>query len=106
VFRDYNKKRTRRLVCSAPDLLWSVLPSSRRWSCPIRYRFSTCEVDVRLYQLRKEGKIVTVEPKVFDVAPYLLYNRDRVVSKDELLEKLWIKQVVNNQRLALPSVSG
>src|SRR5262245_26002274 len=45
------------------------------------------------------GKPVEVEPKVFDVLAYLLHHRDHVVSKDELLEKLWPEQVVSETTL-------
>ncbi len=63
------------------------------------YRFATCELDEQLYQLRRAGKSVEIEPRVFDVLAYLLHNRARVVSKDELLEKLWPEQVVSETAL-------
>jgi TolB-like protein/DNA-binding winged helix-turn-helix (wHTH) protein/cytochrome c-type biogenesis protein CcmH/NrfG len=63
------------------------------------YRFRDCELDDSLYQLRRSGKPISIEPKVFDVLAYLLHHRDRVVSKDELLEKLWSGQVVSETAL-------
>lgn len=63
------------------------------------YRFHGFELDERLYQLRRGGKLIDIEPKAFDVLAYLLHSRDRVVSKDELLEKLWPDQVVNETAL-------
>ena len=63
------------------------------------YHFATCELDEQLYQLRRAGKSVEIEPRVFDVLAYLLHNRARVVSKDELLEKLWPEQVVSETAL-------
>ena len=63
------------------------------------YCFHDFELDDRLYQLRRGGKPISLEPKVFDVLVYLLHNRDRIVSKDELLEKLWPGQVVSETAL-------
>lgn len=57
------------------------------------YRFAECELDESLYQLRRERSPVALEPKVFDVLAYLVQHRDRVVSKDELLDKLWPGQL-------------
>ena len=48
------------------------------------YRFAECELDERLYQLRREGSPVALEPKVFDVLAYLVQHRDRVVSNSVL----------------------
>ena len=63
------------------------------------YCFADCELDEHLYQLRRTGMLVPVEPKVFDVLVYLLQQRDRIVSKDELLDKLWPGQVVGENAL-------
>ncbi len=63
------------------------------------YSFVDCFLDDCLYQLRRAGAIVEIEPKAFDLLSYLLHHRDRVVSKDELLEKLWPGQVVSESAL-------
>ena len=63
------------------------------------YHFHDYELDERLYQLRRGGKPVEIEPKVFDVLVYLLHHRDHIVSKDELLDKLWPEQVVSETAL-------
>jgi TolB-like protein/DNA-binding winged helix-turn-helix (wHTH) protein len=63
------------------------------------YRFADCELDEHLYQLRRNGTPVALEPKVFDVLAYLLQHHDRVVSKDELLDQLWPGQVVSETAL-------
>ena len=51
--------------------------------------FGDCELDQQLYQIRRDGRAVKIEPKVFDVLLYLLRNRERVVSKIEMLDSLW-----------------
>jgi TolB-like protein/DNA-binding winged helix-turn-helix (wHTH) protein len=63
------------------------------------YRFGDYELDAQLYQLRRAGESVEVEPKVFDLLVYLIQQHDRVVSKDELLDKLWPGQVVSETAL-------
>src|SRR5205814_9611909 len=40
-----------------------------------------------------------VEPQVFDVLEYLLDNRDRVVSKDDLIEAVWSGRIVSDSTL-------
>jgi DNA-binding winged helix-turn-helix (wHTH) protein len=50
------------------------------------YHFGECELDDSLYQLRRGGKPVDIEPKVFDVLVYLLRHRDRLIAKEELLD--------------------
>ena len=53
------------------------------------YAFEGHELDLRRYELRYAGKLVKIEPQVFNILLYLIQHRARVVSKDELLEQLW-----------------
>ncbi len=55
----------------------------------MRYRFDDYELDDERYELRRAGASLTVEPKAFTMLAYLIQHRDRVVSKEELLEQLW-----------------
>ena len=52
------------------------------------YGFGECELDEELYQLRRRGAVIKVEPKVFDLLVHLVRHRDRVVSKDDLLDAI------------------
>jgi len=63
------------------------------------YRFADCELNEQLYQLRRCGEVVPLEPQVFRLLAYLLTHRDRVVSRDELFEQLWPGQVVGDAAL-------
>jgi DNA-binding winged helix-turn-helix (wHTH) protein/tetratricopeptide (TPR) repeat protein len=63
------------------------------------YAFGSYELDTRIYEIRNSGKVRPVEPQVFDVLAYLVSNRDRVVSKEELLEKLWPDRFVSEATL-------
>ena len=53
------------------------------------FAFADLELDEGLYQLRKQGKVVKLTPKAFDLLLYLIRHRDRVVPKAELLDELW-----------------
>jgi pimeloyl-ACP methyl ester carboxylesterase/DNA-binding winged helix-turn-helix (wHTH) protein len=53
------------------------------------YRFGKFELDTRLRELRCEGEPRHVEPQVFEVLSYLFGCRDRLVTKEELLDKVW-----------------
>lgn len=53
------------------------------------YRFEDCELNTDIYTFSNAGESQRLEPKVFDLLIYLIEHRDRVVSKDELLEQLW-----------------
>jgi TolB-like protein/class 3 adenylate cyclase len=63
------------------------------------YRFDDCELDDRLYQLRRKGERVEIEPKAFDLLVYLLHQREHIVTKAELLDKLWPGTVVSEAAL-------
>ena len=64
------------------------------------YRFAGRSLNPVLRELRVADDIREVEPKVFDLIEYLMNNRDRVVSKDELQEALWPGVVVTEASLS------
>jgi Tol biopolymer transport system component/DNA-binding winged helix-turn-helix (wHTH) protein len=53
------------------------------------YSFETTCVDVVRMVVTRDGVPVSLEPKAMDVLLYLLANRDRLVTKDELLDAVW-----------------
>lgn len=56
-------------------------------------------LDTRSRQLRFDGRLEDVQPKVFDLIEYLVRSRDRVVSKEELLNEVWPDVVVSEASL-------
>ena len=52
-------------------------------------RFSEFELDEERYELRREGTVLEVQPKVMEVLLHLVRNADRVCSKDELIDAVW-----------------
>jgi DNA-binding winged helix-turn-helix (wHTH) protein/tetratricopeptide (TPR) repeat protein len=63
-------------------------------------RFGDCELSVERIELRRAGKIVDMEPQVFDVLAYLLRHRERVVPKTELLDQIWGNRFVTESALS------
>ena len=59
------------------------------------FTFDDCSLDVDRRELTRGGHLVSVEPQVFDVLVYLIRNRDRVVSKDDLLSAIWAGRIVS-----------
>ena len=57
------------------------------------------EIDVERRELRRAQMRVHVEPQVFDLLVYLVQNRDRVVSKDDLIASVWAGRIVSNSTL-------
>jgi pimeloyl-ACP methyl ester carboxylesterase/DNA-binding winged helix-turn-helix (wHTH) protein len=53
------------------------------------YAFGDYELDIRQHELRRAGERQHVEPQVFDVLAYLFASRDRLVTKEELLDGVW-----------------
>ena len=51
--------------------------------------FGKYEIDVERRELRRAKVPVHVEPQVFDLLVYLVQNRERVVSKDDLITSVW-----------------
>ncbi|TIC88109.1 alpha/beta fold hydrolase [Nocardioides sp. GY 10113] len=47
------------------------------------------ELDETLFELRRDGRAVPLEPQAFDVLLHLVRHRDRVVPKEELMEAVW-----------------
>ena len=54
-----------------------------------RYAMGDYEIDVETYELKECGLPKSVEPQVFDLIPFLIAERHRVVTKFELLDAVW-----------------
>ena len=61
--------------------------------------FGDYDIDVERRELRRAETPVHVEPQVFDLLVYLVNNRDRVVSKDDLIASVWGGRIVSDSTL-------
>ena len=53
------------------------------------YRFGDFELDADQVELRRDGARLAVEPQVFALLRLLVERRERLVSKDEIIEEVW-----------------
>ena len=61
--------------------------------------FENYALDIAKRELRRGGEPVALEPQVFDLLVYVIRNRDRVVSKDDLVEAVWGGRIVSDSTL-------
>jgi len=67
---------------------------------PIVFAFGGFEVDEALQELRSEGRRVELQAAPLRLLLHLLRNRDRVISKDELLDRIWPDVAVSETALS------
>jgi pimeloyl-ACP methyl ester carboxylesterase/DNA-binding winged helix-turn-helix (wHTH) protein len=62
-------------------------------------RFGDCELDNDRRELHRGTELVHVQPQVFDLLVYLIAHRDRVISKDQMVEAVWKGRFVSDVTL-------
>ncbi len=65
----------------------------------MRYLFEDYAFDTDRRELHRGADVVSVAPQVFDLLDYLIRNRERVVSKDELINAIWNGRIVSEAAL-------
>ena len=65
----------------------------------MQFLFAHHVLDTDRRELRRGSRSVAVEPQVFDLLVYLVENRDRVVSKEDLIASVWGGRIVSNSTL-------
>jgi len=65
----------------------------------VRYLFEEYAFDTDRRELHHGANVVAVAPQVFDLLDYLIRNRQRVVSKDELINAIWNGRSVSDAAL-------
>jgi TolB-like protein/Flp pilus assembly protein TadD len=63
------------------------------------YNFEDYSLDVDRQELRRGGNLVDVEPQVLDLLQYLIRNRERIVSKEDLIANVWNGRIVSDSTL-------
>ena len=61
--------------------------------------FGDHRLDIERRELRRRGELIDLEPKAFDLLAFLVRNRNRVVSKDDLLQAVWDGRIVSESAL-------
>jgi len=65
----------------------------------MHFCFGAYTLNTDAYELRQSGQPVPLQPKVFELLAYLTQHRDRVVTRQELLDALWPDQFVSDDAL-------
>ncbi|HZP70737.1 MAG TPA: winged helix-turn-helix domain-containing tetratricopeptide repeat protein [Pseudolabrys sp.] len=65
----------------------------------MQFLFGDHTLDTDRRELRRGSEPIAVEPQVFDLLVYLVENRDRVVSKDDLIGSIWGGRAVSDSTL-------
>ncbi len=65
----------------------------------MRYFFDDCALDTDRRELRRGPDVVPTTPQVLDLLEYLIRSRDRVVSKDDLVNAIWNGRIVSDAAL-------
>jgi DNA-binding winged helix-turn-helix (wHTH) protein len=65
----------------------------------LRYLFEDYAFDTDRRELHRGADVVCVAPQVFDLLDYLIRNRERVVSKHDLIKAIWGGRIVTEAAL-------
>src|SRR4029450_1416636 len=75
------------------------MPSKTSAGANVQFRFENQILDSDRRELRRGAELVSLEPQVFDLLLYLIQNRDRVVSKEDLIASVWGGRMVSDSTL-------
>jgi TolB-like protein len=65
----------------------------------VRFLFGDFALDINRRELRRGSELISIGPQVFDLLVYLMQNRERVVSKDDLFRVVWRGRTVSESTL-------
>ena len=64
------------------------------------YEFEGFELDMQAVELRADGSPVALQPQVFDLLYLLVENHDRMVSRNEIVEKVWQGRAISETAIS------
>jgi adenylate cyclase len=64
------------------------------------YRFDAYSLDTETLVLKSGTDKITIEPQVFHLLQYLIENRARVVSKDDMINAVWGGRIISDSAIA------
>ena len=70
------------------------------WSSTLLYSFEDFSLDTARRELRRGGALIALQPQVFDLLEYSIRNRERVVTKEDLLAAVWNGRIVSESTLS------
>ena len=93
---DFPRNHRRLILTLQPRLVTSA---RRQGNDSLRYLFEDFALDTDRRELRRAANVVQTTPQVFDLLDYLIRHRDRVVSKDDLINAVWNGRIVSDAAL-------
>lgn len=66
-----------------------------------RFRFGKYDLDCLRRRLTRDGVVVALKPKAFDLLQYLVENHGKLITKNELMEHIWPGQFVEDNNLTV-----
>lgn len=63
------------------------------------FQFGRCRLDAHARELTRDGNLVAMEQRAFNLLLYLIQHRDRAISKDELQETIWPRMILTESAL-------
>ena len=65
------------------------------------YAFGDYRLDIGARELRRADEtVVRLEPQVFALLRLLIENRERVVTRDEIIEQIWQGRIISDAALS------
>ena len=89
----------RRLILAFGALSQGIRYLTAARGIGLRYLFENYALDADRRELHRGTDVIAIAPKVFDLLNYLIDNRERVVSKDDLIRAIWQGRVVSDVAL-------
>ena len=66
----------------------------------MNFVFGEFELDTKLYEIRRAGEVVRVEPQAFNLLHFLIQNRERAVTRDEIVDEIWDGRIVTEAAIS------
>jgi TolB-like protein/class 3 adenylate cyclase/cytochrome c-type biogenesis protein CcmH/NrfG len=85
---------------SRPIAAYRVDLGAEADAAPHVIRFRDFELDTALFELRRAGERIPVEPQVFDLLVFLARNSHRTVTRDEIFAEIWGNRIVSDAALS------
>ncbi len=64
------------------------------------YFVASSAIDTETFEVRRDGVRIPVEPQVFDLLLLLIENRDRMITRDEIVERVWKGRIVSEAAIS------
>src|SRR4051812_19003167 len=66
----------------------------------MRYRFADHDLDPQKRELRRGEHAIELQPKIFDLLLFLVENRARLITRQELLDAVWDGTIVGDAAIS------